>query len=384
MPPSPNARPRPVEIGPVRASAMNRTRQRDGLHQHYWRARRKGDRAVVWCGWGTRDQVQQTLIHLHAAGQLQPRRQARSPSVDTVRDVVEAWFDAQQDRADLTPNTVDHYHKNARHLVAWLATIPTTAVTRATLEQYRDDRLREGASPRLVNQEQLTIRMAWRWAFDSGLVPARDLPAVQVKVEGYVINHRTPEPEEIPPLLDHLTNPYRLVVQLLAITGARVSEVCAVCRADLDPHRNLLTLDGKTGPRQFPLPDDICAALAAELHDPDTPLVPRSPSVASQIIRDRITRACKAAGIPRFTPHGLRRMVVNRMLRAGVDVKTAASLTGHSVEVMLRFYREVTDDDRREAVALAGLGHFPSHGTVVQGPWKSTSASRTGTGSEGT
>ncbi len=59
-------------------------------------------------------------------------------------------------------------------------------------------------------------------------------------------------------------------------------------------------------------------------------------------------------------PHGLRRMVVARMLRAGVDPATAASLTGHSVVVMLRFYQQVTEADREAAVAKAALAAFPS------------------------
>ncbi|MCB9759560.1 MAG: hypothetical protein H6739_06940 [Alphaproteobacteria bacterium] len=41
-----------------------------------------------------------------------------------------------------------------------------------------------------------------------------------------------------------------------------------------------------------------------------------------------------------------------------MDVATAASLTGHSVEVMLRHYRKVSDDDRAEAVRKAELGEL--------------------------
>lgn len=47
------------------------------------------------------------------------------------------------------------------------------------------------------------------------------------------------------------------------------------------------------------------------------------------------------------------------MLRAGVDPATAASLTGHSVVVMSRFYRQVTEADREAAVARAALAAFP-------------------------
>lgn len=49
-------------------------------------------------------------------------------------------------------------------------------------------------------------------------------------------------------------------------------------------------------------------------------------------------------------------MIVDRLLRSGVDPGTAATLTGHSVVVMLKFYQQVTEDDRRAAVELAALG----------------------------
>ncbi len=67
---------------------------------------------------------------------------------------------------------------------------------------------------------------------------------------------------------------------------------------------------------------------------------------------------CKEANVSRFSPQGLRRMVVNRLMRAKVDPGTAAQrpLTGHSVQVMLRYYRTVTDEDRRAAVEAAKLG----------------------------
>lgn len=42
-------------------------------------------------------------------------------------------------------------------------------------------------------------------------------------------------------------------------------------------------------------------------------------------------------------------------MRAQVDPGTAATLTGHFFAVMLKFYQEVNDDDRRAAVAQVGL-----------------------------
>ena len=64
------------------------------------------------------------------------------------------------------------------------------------------------------------------------------------------------------------------------------------------------------------------------------------------------------AGVPKFTPHGLRRMAVDRMARAGVEPSVAASITGHDPNVMLQHYRAVSDDDLRLVAQRADLGWF--------------------------
>lgn len=365
------ARPKPVEIGPLRASTMKRWRDSEHGPQSYWRARRKGERDDVWTGWGTRAFVQERLAELVADGVPAPRRRESNVDVRTLGDLMDLWVERQRQRPDLRPATVDHYDKCGRHIVAWLREVDLRRVDRGTLERFRDDRLREGASRRLVVQELKILSMAWRWGQECNHAPTRLLPRVQVQVDdsAFVINHRTPTVGEVAEVLSRMEGDAGLAVRLLAVTGARVSEVCDLAPDALDLRSGTLHLDGKTGQRTFPLPEDLVEALRDRAAGDPPHLLDLPRKSASQVVRDRLRRACKAAGVPVFTPHGLRRLVVDRMARGGVDVATAASLTGHSVEVMLRYYRQVSDEDRRRAVAAARLGHFPSQGEVIEGPW---------------
>ena len=364
-------RPRPVRVGVLRASAVNRWRTNEnGDTEFYWRIRCQGDRGYVWTGYGTRESIERQMARMVAAGRTGAAAKTRDdPEIGTLGEAIEAWYDYQQDRPDLQPSTVTNYSKAARHLLAWLASVAVFQVDRAVVEGYRNNRLREKAAPRTVELELKVLHMIWRWSRERGLVPARDLPRVRVKVDGYVINHRTPAPEEAASVLALLDGLMLLVLQLLAITGARVASICAVREGDLDEIRGLRIPDTKTGPRWFPVPTEFASSLLNHFASNAGPLVAGSPAVAPQIVRDRLKRACKTAGVKPFTPHGFRRMVVDRMIRGGVDPATAASLTGHSVEVMLRYYRKVTDEDRRQAVLQAGLGHFPLPGQVIEGPW---------------
>ena len=86
-------------------------------------------------------------------------------------------------------------------------------------------------------------------------------------------------------------------------------------------------------------------------------------------------RPCEVFSWPRFATRqrysgsrrGLRRLAVDTCARAGVDPATAAALLGQSPVVMLQMYRQVSEEDKRRAVAKARLGHF-SEGNVVAFP----------------
>ncbi|MCB9762265.1 MAG: tyrosine-type recombinase/integrase [Alphaproteobacteria bacterium] len=307
----------------------------------------------------------ETVARLIASGLLE--REDPRPSTRTMHDLLDLWLEQQERRRDLSPQSVKNYTRCCRHAVAWLGELRPDDLGRLTLERYRNQRLGEGAAPRTIQQELIVLRMAWRWAGDAGLIPDRALPSVKIKVQGYVANHHTPSPADAARVIALLDGEDQLAAQLLATTGARVSEVTGLKRCDVDPRTRRVTLRGKTGARVFPLPEPIFALVADRIDGSARPLFDWTTSVPGSRVRVALQKACLRLGVPVFTPHGLRRMVVDQMIRSGVDVSTAASLTGHSVEVMLRHYRKVSEADRVEAVAKAGLGVLG--GKVIEGPW---------------
>jgi len=368
------------EVGTVRGTVDKKRGIKDG--RLYWRGRMKGGtRKLVWSGWATRDEAMRAVAALVASGQPLSNRSA-APDVRSVGDLLSAWMEFQRQRPNISENTKDHYDKCARHLVAWLGGMVVEVVGQAEMEGYRDDRLRERVyknkekttSPRLVVQELRIFNMAWRWGKARALVPQRDPPRVRVKLEE--LDRRTPTRHEAALVEQQLKGEWKLVFTLLYTTGARVNEVCRLRWMDLDFRRGVLLFgrtDGsrKTGRREFPLPQHVLSLLAGRTGRGSEPLF-SLPATADQCLRGHIKQACKATGVEYFTPHGLRRMVVDRMARKGIDAATAAKLTGHSVVTMLRYYRQVSEDDLRAAVAVAGLGHLHDMDDgVIEGPWGS-------------
>ncbi len=234
------------------------------------------------------------------------------------------------------------------------------------MAEYVFLRRQAGIAPRTIALELRVASAAFSWAQSERLVgPDAKLRVPRLKIDPnrFVLNHRTPTPGEAAKVIDAMPDDdWKLAVLLLARTGARVGEVVSLRGCDLDEEGRRVAfgaVDGarKTGVRWFPLDEDTTRALRGRSERRTDPLLDFGTVTAPiQAVERRVARACKLAEVSRFTPHGLRRMVVNRLMRARVDPGTAAALTGHSIQVMLRYYQQVTDEDRRAAAERANLG----------------------------
>lgn len=138
----------------------------------------------------------------------------------------------------------------------------------------------------------------------------------------------------------------RLILSLLVITGARVSELCAARNQDFEPDRGnvMWRIVGKGGHvRAVPLSPWLVDRLRAyqatrppplQGHDPllltgrGTPLAPRD---VQRLMRRAYERVLTAApGLAReVTPHALRHSAATLLVASGWDVKVVAELLGH-------------------------------------------------------
>lgn len=331
-----------MEVGPLHLSVV---RGPDSEGRWYWRAR-DAARETVWTGWATR---QEALREARTqAGLAEPPLELR-----TLGELLHAWAAARREDPTLSEVTQENYTQGVAHPMRLLGALPLGQVKLPALEGYRNTRLGEGAAPRTVAAELRLVRIAWRWALRREHLTGAPLPSVPLKVRGYVLNHRTPTEAEVRAVLARIHDPSaRLAVQILASTGARIGEVLALRLRDIDLSAGLLHLHGKSGARTLPLTPGLRRLLAPRVGRGAGRLL----RVSARTVRATLATACEAAQVPVFTPHGLRRLVVTRLCRAGIDPALAAAVTGHSVEVMLTAYRTVDPEETARGVRQAGLG----------------------------
>lgn len=348
-PRSPPKRPAPHAVGAARLRVIRGPRA-DG--RWYWRAElyREGASETLWVGWATSAEADQAVIE-----RLAGVTRTTSSDCRTIADLMAYWHGHCEERGDLSPVTIDGYGHLARQVVDGLGPLACDRLDRVALERYRDRRMREGRAARSVEADLKILRLAWRWGRELALVPDRDLPRVRVAVEP--LRRLRPTDGEVEAVLGQLQGASRLHLLLLWSTGCRIGEVGGLRWGDVFERDGVtwIRVVGKRRMREVPLPPRAAAELRAwavgRQRDAETMILGRNQASAKTMLHTHLTRLGVA-----WDPHDLRRAVVDRLYRAGVDVGTAAALVGHSPQVALRHYRQASEDDLLGAMRSARLG----------------------------
>lgn len=357
-----------VKFGKNEAKAIKGPRA-DG--RFYWQARRfvGGEQRYTTAalGWLTEDEAITELATRIAQGGIEPLPVRVPPSRRTVADLLALYMGARLKAADLSPDTKRNNQTACNRLTDAVGTVVIDQVTLEVLEGYRDQALRKSASS-TVRFDLRVMRQAWTWGTTRGLLEA-SWPKVRVLDRGDARPKLVAELEDVEAVELALQArwpdgwPWRCF-HLLAVTGARISEIAKLQVGAVDVGRAELRIRGKHTPgkppvRIFPLLPDTIVMLEEwiEGSPAKAPLWgPSWKSVANSLRADHIPKAELAAKVGHITPYALRRAAVRAFLRRGVPIKVAAELLGHTPERMLRDYELATESDLRDAVELARPG----------------------------
>lgn len=380
--------PEPIDLETVSARAVRRKTPKGEPYflnengEAYWQVRAKGsskDRPTLDTFWATREIAHQRVAKLAADGPEIPIDSSPGTSardVRTVADLINAWKDWQQERNEagkLADESYTRYKITAAYWIKPLGDLAAKRLTRDPVESAVNGWLTAGSAPRTVEFAVRLLRMVLRWGFHRDLCGAPDLKGVApvIREDEFVYCGTTPTPPEFGKVLDKLPKSHRgRALHLQAIVGARVGEIAALKPSDYQRDTGILFLSGadegrgrkgKKARRGFPLPPEgrqlVLEQIARRADDPDGYLFPMGAHAAPSL-NGLLSDTCKRAGVPRFSTHGLRRMVVMRMLDAGNNAKTVSKLTGHSLKTLLAHYVRPTPDHLQQAVRRASLGSF--------------------------
>lgn len=355
-------RPQPFAVGEVRVRVV-RGPKPGSDDQWYFRAEVYDNTTTrtVWTGWNTRVGATRAVAEIVAAGVPagEPASRAAITEIKTVRDLLEHWAGAMIERQDITDRTKLLGKRNAGHAARVIGEIVLARLGVSVLEHYRDARLAEGAAPVCVFEELKVIRRAYVWAQDRGYIedPRRlPMPKLNLRAKRPKV---TPSHEQFWKIVDALRQPWqRTVATLMAGTGCRIDEIATLTWERIDLDRKVIRIDHGKTPREI-----LLAPATVELLRDLRPDVARGRilPVTRQTVISGFNDALReldwaALGMPHFSSHAIRRLVIDIYYAGGADIGVVAAQLGQSPQVALKYYRQATTEQRARAVALAGLG----------------------------
>lgn len=267
--------------------------------------------------------------------------------VRTLAVVAESW---RVSRVDVAAGTAATHRVNLARILPRLGKRPIDDLTAADVAGLVSDLAAGGMARESIRKTRATLAMVLDFASVEPN-PARDR---MVKLP------REEKAEVDPPIRAHveavhrlLASAYRLPLLVLDGTGMRVKELEGLTWGDVDEPDGRWRVSqavAKTGrARWVPVPPALFAAVV-ELCPRDDRVHDRRvfQGVTDSRLRTAIARACRAAGVPHFSPHDLRHRRATLWHLAGEPVVQAAAWLGHSPHEHLKTYAHATLTDRSE------------------------------------
>lgn len=365
-------RPKPIPVGPLRVEVVRKPKDAPpGVW--YWRAVRYtgGKAEYPWVGTGTRAQAVAAVAELVALGDVERTQKEREAgAIETVEELLEyhvGHLEQMVALGQLAECTLTSRRNAGKRLLPGLGSVKVALLTDPLQQSfvvtgYARRRLEAGHAPSTIHLDLRELRAALRWGHELGLVPSVRLRMPPLNLADRRRSDYTPIAEEVVKILGYLPEGHwsRLAVHLVAGLGGRLGELAQLRWRDVElwlegeEVQGCVTLHGqgrigrqvrrgKTGARVVPLPPDLAQVLherAAEGVDPDASIYGVQPSTVVASLGPRwLAQACEAAGLPRWSPGGGRRLVSEALLEdPEVDLVAYKSFTGHDPTTALRNY----------------------------------------------
>ena len=327
-----------------------------------------------------------------------------APSAKTVSGLFDEWL-AHIEHLGRSPSTLYGYHRLFLQLPDGFKALPLRKVTPKVIDDlYRLLGETKGRTPATVLRFHTLLRAAFAQAVRWGWVDRNPVDrATPPRVHRHEI--KPPPIEEVLRVLERATasrNPENaLVFRLLAATGCRRGEVCAlqwddidfdaepvrvlIRRAVLEVEKELIVQGTKThavrtvglDPETSRLLREYRArvvelAAAAESPPQSTDFVfQRRPGSGEPLPPDRVTQAwqrlCKELGV-KARLHDLRHLQASLLLDAGEAITTVAARLGHrDTSTTLKVYAHLMPGADTRAAGIMGAALSPAEESPQQG-----------------
>lgn len=319
------------------------------------------------------------------AAELTERRRGTylEPSTEPLGAYLDRWLDATTHGR--SPSSTHGYRKALKRLPQSLVLAPLASLSALTIQEAYAPLLARYAATTLVQTHtilKMALAQAVRWRLlTTNPCDGVRLPAPRAQPETAAVWSAEEQRRFLGKTAE---DPLHPLWRFLLDSGCRIGEARALRWADLDFDTGMVRIartmtkdaDGRVAigadtktrasRRTIPLAPETVDVLerhrldqlayrrdlGAYWRDEDIVFAGHDGGViAHSTLCLHLAAACERAGVPRLTPHGLRKTMTTLWARAGVNPAVIARRLGHSsVTMTLAVYTQVTDDWQQSAL----------------------------------
>jgi integrase len=240
------------------------------------------------------------------------------PTSPTFEHAARVW---QASRLDVADSTREQHRIQLDKVLPLIGNRRVDELTAASFADVVATLHREGVARETIRK---TLGAAAMTLDHAGIVPnpARDRSIKLPREEPEEIN--PPSAVHVETVFNLIPSKHRLPLLWLDWSGARVSSIDLTLVSDYDEPRRRVRLRAATTKTRKALWVDLHPALADALEERLGPREDRDPDArlfaesGADAIRTSIAKACRAAGIPLFSPHDLRHRRISLMHLGGI------------------------------------------------------------------
>jgi integrase len=245
--------------------------------------------------------------------------------------------------------------RSVRRLATAFEDMSASHITTPKINAYIQGRLDDGAANATINRELAALKRMFNLGVQQTPPLVDRVPHIKMLEED---NVRTGffEHDQFLELRDNLPAYLKGVATFGYKSGWRVSEITGLKWSNVDLEKRVVRLDigttkNKEG-RTIYLDDELLTVFYDQYEKQKTenkilPYVFLNKAGTDKIkdFRGSWKKACKAAGVPGYIFHDLRRTAVRNMVRSGVPERVAMMISGHKTRAVFERYNIVSEDD---------------------------------------
>lgn len=279
---------------------------------------------------------------------------------------------------NLSPNSVRAYEGDLAAYCDWTRRegVAPLEVSHRELRRWLAEQSRARYATSTIDRRLSAVRDLYRWLVREGKCE-KDCAAAVASPKRAKTLPRTMEPDDVERLMrscdtskaDGLRD--RAFLELLAATGARISEMAGLDVADVDMGRRQVRLFGKgSKERIVPIYESALEVCRAYLTQARPVLVSkakgqgqagsalfvstRGRQMSADALRTVFERHVRLAGLdPSLTPHAMRHTYATELLAGGADMRSVQELLGHANLATTQIYTHLTVDRLKDATRQA-------------------------------